>query len=104
MLYKKLNVVYLYRSRGKLDTDFTGQHAHGKSRREWSRVLRQPRDPSRISVVLKKYDCSSHTTSRFGELIIDQLVRSVVVEPKFSTWHGCSHFSGFISGFSGVIR
>jgi len=25
--------------------------AHGKSRRKWCRVLRQPRDPSRISVV-----------------------------------------------------
>ena len=29
--------------------------AHGKSRRKWCRVLRQPRDPSRISVVHKQH-------------------------------------------------
>ena len=41
------------------------------------------------------------------KLMIDQLVRLRVVEPahpgKSSTWHGCSHFSGFILGFNDAV-
>jgi hypothetical protein len=46
------------------------------------------------------------------ELIVDQLVGFLVAEPAFSgspprfnflTWHMCSYFSRFISGFNGAI-